>query len=261
MFLNLDPFWIKLIISFLVGGFYIGFLVVRSSERFGSVFGGILAGMPSTVLLSLLFIAWTQNTLAMWRGIPIIPLGLAVTVIYLMLFVKLTKYNKIVAFTVALSVWAAILIPFVLHGLQNLWLSLLLAAIVLTITIFILNRFPDNKPPTLKLNRKEIWFRFAVAGGIIAFSVLLAKIAGPLWGGLIASFPAAAFSAILLLIGKHGSDFAISFVKGTAYGIISNIVFLVLLFLLVPPLGLWAMIPALIPPAFYGIHKFRKAAS
>ena len=254
--MSFDPFWIKLLASFLVGGFYIGFVVVRSSEKFGSVFGGILAGMPSTVLISLIFIAWTQDTMAMWKAIPIIPFGLSVSVIFLMFLVVFYKRSKFISFFGSLGIWLAILMPFVLKRVSDMWLLLGLAAIVLSVCITILKRFPGQKPPQLAPGRKESWFRFAVAGGIIALAVFLGKAAGPLWGGLIASFPAATFSGIMLLINKHGSDFTISFVKGTAYGIVSNIGFLVLLYLLVPLWGIWAIFPALTLPVAFGLYKF-----
>lgn len=255
--MNFDPFWLKLLASFLVGGFYIGFVVVRGSEKFGSVFGGILAGMPSTVLISLLFIAWTQNTTVMWKAIPIIPIGLSVSIIYLMILVSFYKRSKLISLAGSLALWLAILAPFVFYKVGNIMLSFSIAAVVLSVAIALLKKFPDRKPPQFALTRKELWFRFVVAGAMISLSVLLGKIAGPIWGGLIASFPVATFSAVMLLINRHGQDFAISFVRGAAYGIIPNIGFLTLLFFLVPIWGIWAIFPSLGIPIFFGLYKFR----
>ena len=60
----MDLFWIKLILSFFIGGTYIAF-TIWIAEKFGSKIGGIILGLPSTTLVSLIFIAWTQDVSAL----------------------------------------------------------------------------------------------------------------------------------------------------------------------------------------------------
>lgn len=257
-YIGFDPFWLKLLASFLIGGFYAGYVVTRSSEYFGATFGGILSGMPSTVLISLIFIAWTQDSLAMRKAIPIIPVGLSVAAIYLMILVNFYKRSKFISFIGSLTVWSAILTPLVIVKIENILLSLSLTAVFLGSSIVILRKYSDKKPPKLVLSKRELLFRFIFSGSIISLAVFFGKIASPLWGGLITSFPAATFSAVMLLMGKYGQDFATSFIKGMTYGIISNIGFLVVLFLLVPRWGMWAMFPALVIPTLLGVYRFRR---
>jgi len=56
----MDPFIIKLIISFFVGAIWITSVTVIS-EKLGTKIGGVLGGLPSTCLIALFFIGWTQS--------------------------------------------------------------------------------------------------------------------------------------------------------------------------------------------------------
>ena len=75
-------FVLKLLLSFLVGGLYIAF-VIRVSERVSAGVGGILAGMPTTVLISTFFIWWVQGTESVSAAIPMIVMGIGASVLFL----------------------------------------------------------------------------------------------------------------------------------------------------------------------------------
>jgi hypothetical protein len=51
-------FWLKLILSFIVGSLWVT-LTTLSAERFGSKVGGLIGVLPSTVVIALLFIGFT----------------------------------------------------------------------------------------------------------------------------------------------------------------------------------------------------------
>ena len=53
-------FWIKFGLSFLVGGVWVTLSSV-AAERFGSKAGGLIGGLPSTIVVTLLFIGLTQS--------------------------------------------------------------------------------------------------------------------------------------------------------------------------------------------------------
>jgi hypothetical protein len=53
-------FWIKLFLGFIVGSIWVTLTTV-SAERFGSKVGGLIGGLPSTVVIALLFIGLTQS--------------------------------------------------------------------------------------------------------------------------------------------------------------------------------------------------------
>src|SRR3989338_7591097 len=86
----MDLFFVKLILSFIVGGSWLAF-TLWISEKFGSKIGGIIIGLPSTTLVSLLFIAWTQDSSAAVAAVVIIPAVTAVSLIFSYAFVALYK--------------------------------------------------------------------------------------------------------------------------------------------------------------------------
>ncbi|MDI9559183.1 MAG: DUF3147 family protein, partial [Pseudomonadota bacterium] len=51
-------FVLKLILSFIVGSLWITMVTILA-EKYGTRIGGLMAGLPSTILISLFFIAWT----------------------------------------------------------------------------------------------------------------------------------------------------------------------------------------------------------
>ena len=233
----MDPFYLKLLASFVVGGAYIAF-VIRLSERFGSALGGVLAGMPSTVLVSLLFIALTQNAEVMRAAIPIIPAGLGVSAVFLAVYVRLPWRSRLSAWICALPIWLMGTAMFVFGGV-GLTETAISALVLVVLAAYLLYSVPHRALPISKSSAAEFLFRATLGGGIVALAVFLARHLGPAWGGVAASFPAASCAAIWLLNRKHGPEFTASFVKTVPWGIAGNIAFLIFLYAALPDLGLW----------------------
>ena len=55
--------------------------------------------------------------------------------------------------------------------------------------------------------------RGILSGSIIAFAVLMAKIAGPLVGGMFSAFPAVIISTMIITHFAHGTKFSIAVLK------------------------------------------------
>lgn len=231
-------FIIKLILSFLVGGGYIA-SIIWVSERFGSRIGGLLIGLPSTILISLLFIAWTQSDKAAVSALPIAPAAIGASALFLAIFIhQYRKWGIVLAYIRAILVWALITFPLIFFNIKNILFSLGLSALFISVSIYYLHRFTHQKLSKSKHTKKEFLFRSFIAGSVIAFAVFLGKVLGPLWGGVFASFPAAFSSSILLLERKHGIKFASSVARTMPYGSISNVVFVLVFYFIVPLLGI-----------------------
>lgn len=230
-------FFIKLILSFIAGGSFIAFLIWLS-EKFGSKIGGMLIGLPSTGLISLIFIAWTQNTEAAVSALPVFPATIGAATLFSVAFIYFHKYGNVSSFFLALLLWFALSFPLAFFSLKNIWISFGLAIVFVGIAIWKLNKFPYRKLDKFSLSRSEFLFRVILAGGIISLAVLLGKVLGPLWGGMFASFPAAFSSSLLILKRRHGIEFASSVARTMPYGAISNILFAISFFYLVPALGM-----------------------
>lgn len=225
-----DLFLLKLVLSFLVGGLYIAF-IVRLSERVSASMGGVLAGMPSTVLISIIFIWWVQGTEGVLEAVSIIPIGLGACQAFFFVLLAVYKKNKFMAFTGALFTWLGILYFFIAKE-YGFWVYLPLSVLMTVSALLYFNKFPDRKADRFALSRGEFLFRVCLAGSVISASVLLSRVLGPIWGGMMASFPAAGLSMTVILVRKHGIDFVYPVVKGGIYGVISNLGFLAMLFIL-----------------------------
>jgi hypothetical protein len=232
-----EIFLLKLLLSFLIGGTYIAF-TIWLSEKFGSKLGGIAIGLPSTSIVSIIFIAWTTGAQSAVDALAIIPAGIAVNGLfiaaYLFLYKPLGFYRALAA---AFLVWFAIGLPLAYLHLDNLLFSVLVGALFFAISIPLLSRFPHRKLPEFHSRKREFLLRAAFSGTVVATAVLLGKFGGPLWGGLFACFPAAFSSSLILLTRKHGIDFAASVGRAMPLGNVGTVVFAVVFSILAAPTG------------------------
>ena len=233
----MDVFLLKLLLSFLVGGFYIA-LTIWISEKYGSKLGGLVIGLPSTSLMGLLFIAWTQNDAAAVFAVPIMPAVAGVNSIFVLLFLLLYKKGWKKALAGAFAFWLAANLFLVLLPMDSLWLSLALAAVLYAISASWLSRFPHRKLSAQRTSGREFLIRSVFAGAVVVVAVVLAKALGPLWGGVFSNFPAAFTSALILVSRKHGEDFTASVGRTMAFASIAAVSFALAFYFLVPVAGL-----------------------
>lgn len=232
-----ETFALKLLLSFIVGGGYIAF-TIWLSEKFGSKIGGIAIGLPSTSLMGLLFIAWSQNDAAAVSAVPIMPAVAGVNSIFVAIFFLLYKAGWKSALAVAFSFWLVANLFLVFLPLESLALSLMLAAILYIISASFLSKFPHRKLPAHHSSAGEFLFRAVFAGAVVATAVFLAKSLGPLWGGVFSNFPAAFLSAMILVSRKHGDEFSASVGRTMAFASMASVSFAISFYFAVPAIGL-----------------------
>ncbi|MFH1106756.1 MAG: DUF3147 family protein [Candidatus Micrarchaeota archaeon] len=235
----MDAFTAKLILSFFIGGAYIAF-TIRVAERLGSRLGGIVLGLPSTTLVSIIFIGWTQGEAAVVSATPILPVAIAISSLFPGVFVRLHGRGLPAAFSGALLAWAAVSVPIAVIGIKDIWLSLVLAAAVYVVAFRLLEGVRPRRLERMRFSIQEFLLRAGFSGSVVALAVLLAKTLGPLWGGLFSAFPAAFSSSTVLLAHRHGLEFASSVAKAMPLGSMTSVAFAVALYMLVPALGLAA---------------------
>jgi hypothetical protein len=86
-------FWIKFGLSFLVGGIWVTLSSV-AAERFGSKVGGLIGGLPSTIVVTLLFIGLTQTPERAAESAIIVPLVMGVNGIFVTVFIFLSRQAR-----------------------------------------------------------------------------------------------------------------------------------------------------------------------
>ena len=208
-------FLLKILLSFLLGGVWITFSTIIA-ERFGSKLGGVLAGLPSTVIISLFFIGWTQSPTIASKATTVVPIIMGIDALFVVVYALLINRNFLIALGGALLFWAVSSFILVLLRFDSFLISLIGFAVFVALSFYILEKrktFPSESPKYTKYTAPMLIIRGILSGSIIAFAVLIAKIAGPLIGGMFSVFPAVMISTMIITHFAYGTKFSIAVLK------------------------------------------------
>ncbi len=232
----------RLILAFVVGSLWVTAATIIAEKK-GPVIGGILGGFPSTAAFSFLFISINQSTTAAVNATTVFPLAFAVTNAYLLMYAYFAKKGFKTGLTISLLFWLAASTLIVTSGIEHYAVALVGGAAISAITFYLLAkklsvpRFVGEK--TL-YQPSEVVFRGLGAGTIVAISVLLSQIGGPILGGVAAAFPAVFTSTLLILQHSRGTEFTRSISKPLAYtGILTVIPYSIAVHYLYPNVGIF----------------------
>lgn len=254
-------FFIKLILSFLVGSSYILFSTI-ASDKLGSKIGGLITGLPSTVLLGLLFIGWTQNPDASVEATTLIPAIIGVACLFLITYVFLIKRNVWVAIFASTLIWTFTAYLLMSSHITSFFVSLVIFLVFFLIAYFFVTHIfiiPSSKGNRIVYSPKILLLRGLLSGLIVSLSVISAKVGGPLLGGIISAFPATFGSTLIITYFAHGPTFSASVAKNSLYAWVSTLIFLVVARYTINPIGiLWGSLLALIVCyiSAYFIYKY-----
>jgi len=210
-----DPFLIKLILSFIVGGLWI-MLVSVLIEKLGTKIGGIIGGLPSIAWVSLFFIGLTQGTKAASMATTRVPLMVGVSSLFLILLMKLIEKKYLYAMTLGLFFWSSVALVITLLNFNSFEISVVVWILLISICYYLVTRkftIKSRGKIHITYSFKQILGRAFFAGSLVAFAVLLSRIGGPVFGGIFASFPALYISTFSIAYHTHGIDFTRSLAK------------------------------------------------
>ena len=241
-FLSIDSlFLLKLVVTFLVGSLWLPGASILA-ERFGSKIGGVIAGMPSSIVIALFFIGWTQTPVAASQATVVVPLIMGIDGIFILTYAVLVRRSFPLALLASLLVWftfslALVLIHFNNFGLSLIgFLSLMLVSYIVMEYVFHIKSLAGR---TASFSFSNILMRGLVSGLIITLAVAFAKVGGPLFGGVFASFPAVFLSTMILTYFAQGGAFSVSVMKTLLLsGTINTTVYASAVRFLYPPFGL-----------------------
>jgi len=203
-----DAFLLKLILSFLVGGIWVAFATVLA-EKFGTKLGGVIAGLPSTILLGLFFIGWTQTPSIAAQSAGIVPLAMGIYCLFIVAYILLYKLSFYLAISASTAIWLILTLSFVLLNLTSLVHSLTIFAVLLVFSYYILEKklcIKSENKIYVRYTLPKLLFRGIISGTIVAFAAIMAKIGGPLLGGIFASFPAVSLSTMAITHFAYGKS-------------------------------------------------------
>ena len=201
-------FVLKLILSFIVGSLWITMVTILA-EKYGTRIGGLMAGLPSTILISLFFIAWTQSERVAVDATTIVPIIGGINCIFIVAYIFLLKINFWVALGGAFLIWTLLSFGIVLINFNSFPVSAISYACLVLITHYIVEK-------VLKVRSK--------AGRQMQYTLSI-MIGGPLIGGMFVMFPAMFVGMIFMTYFSHGTTFSAAVMKSSILGAISVVIY------------------------------------
>ena len=236
-------FWFKLALSFIVGSLWV-ILTTVSAEHFGSKIGGLIGGLPSTVVIALFFIGYTQTPLIAAQATTIMPLAQGLNGLFVLSFMLFSRWGLGLALTGSLAIWLIQSTILYLSHIQIFWISLIGWLLLLLVCILVLLKW-WKIPSTIKLEvsypASQILWRALFGGTVIALAVLMGKLGGTLLGGIFSSFPAIFLTTLVITYRSGGIDFSRAVGKSLLIsGLINVPLYEIVVRYLYPQLGLVA---------------------
>ncbi len=200
----------QLSLSVIVAGIWIT-MATMVSEKMGTKIGGMVGNLPSTILVSLLFIGLTQTPEFAAEAAITVPLGMFLSTIFLYVFISLVPRGLTLALVASLGSWVVLaLVSSLFQGAGRITWSVLYFAGAIG-TYYLAEKV--LKIVSLGKVKKhysigQILFRAFFAGSVVGTAVLIARTGSAFWAGLFASFPAMMLSAMVILSLSSGPPFA-----------------------------------------------------
>ena len=222
----IDIFWIKLVLSFIVGSLWITIATIIA-ERFGTKTGGLIAGLPSTVVVALFFIGFAETPEIASQATTVIPLIVGVLGLFMVTFAILSRKSFATGLISALLVWSILSTIVILFKLENFTFSLVVYLLLLIFSYYILEKklkIRSMGKVKVHYTTLQIAFRAFLSGSIITFAVFMSKFGGPIFGGVFAGFPAVFTSTLIVTYKSRGIEFSRSITKTLMISAMVNVV-------------------------------------
>lgn len=234
-------FVIKLVISFIIGSIWVTGSTILA-ERYGTKIGGIVTGLPSTILFGLFFIAWTQSVQVAVEATDIVPFVGGINSLFLVVYIILVRYNFWLAIGGAIFVWFILSFLLVFFKINDFKTSVIAYILLFSFSYYIVEKklkIKSEQGKAVSFTFSLLLIRGIISGFIIALTVFLTKISGPLLGGLFTMFPAMFLGTLLITYFSHGPSFSSAVMKSSMIGAISVVIYGITARFVFIPSGMW----------------------
>lgn len=203
-----DPFYIQLFLSFLVGGLWILLATIIAEQR-GSQIGGVIGGLPSTMVVTYFFIGLTQGVHFAASATTVFPLMICFTAFFLTIASLQLPRGYWVAVLSGLAVWTAAALAVIILGINNFLLSLSAWTVAYVFFIIFFRRYLNDTHQKIVMTYTlwQMMGRAVFAGSVVAFAVFISRVGGPVIGGVFAAFPVLYLSTFTIAYHTHGVKF------------------------------------------------------
>jgi len=234
-----NDFVVKWLLSLLVGSIWV-IVSTTVAEKISGKLGGLITGLPSTAVITFLFIGLTQGVDAVKTASVTLTLMSGFYSFFFITYLLLSKTNFSKALTGSFTVWFMCALLVAIINPSSLTISVIawLFLIVLSISWVSKNITIKIKKIPKKIVGSPIWLKSLLSGLIISGVVLISKIAGPSWGGIFATFPSLSVVTLLVTNRSGGLEFTRLIAKNIQISITTTLgLFAVFSYFLFPNLG------------------------
>ena len=219
-------FGIKWLLSILVGGAWVT-LTTFIAEQLGPQIGGLISGIPSTALITYIFIALTQSTRQAIQATTTVPLTVGFYSFFFIVYLLNSHRGFYKTLGISIAVWSVFAAISALINIQSFSASLICWITLISLSFWITHKKVILSPvkfAKLRYTPKILFQRAALSGIVISIGVLTAKILGPVWGGIFSTFPALTISTLLITYKSSGIEFTRHLMKNILLSITINLV-------------------------------------
>ncbi len=202
-------FPIEAVLAFMIAGLWVSGTTYLA-EKIGSRRGGLITKLPSNIVISFLFIALSKGIPFTAEAARAVPIGMAVTTLFIIVFIVVLPAGLAAAVTSSLAVWVVFSIVASMFPINHLGISLLIYLCISLGGFLYLEYGTSIKSVPKKqvaFHIENLCIRALFAGTIVASVVLLAQIIPAHVTGIVASFPAVTLSSLLILYYTQGKEF------------------------------------------------------
>ncbi|MBT6068940.1 DUF3147 family protein [Candidatus Peregrinibacteria bacterium] len=237
----MDPFILKLVLSFVVGSLWItGATVV--AEKAGTKLGGFIAGLPSTIVVGLLFIGVVNGAVAAGEATDAMGLLVGIGCVMLVVFSWLVSRGFWLALAIYFSIWLVAALGSFVYDFHYFWAGCVVFLVLFFPSLYLLEKalkISSEEGRKIDYTRLQIFGRIVLSGSMITFAVYLSKVGGPLLGGIFSVFPAVILSTLIIAYLAHGVEFTRSISKALILSSPSLVLYAILVRWSYPEFGLF----------------------
>lgn len=235
----MNPFIVKVLLSLLIGVCWV-ILSTHIAERVSGKLGGLIVGLPSTAVISLLFVGLTQGVSSALTAATIVPYSSGLYCFFFITYLLMARKGFNMGLISSLLVWFVFAFFASYFSPKSLIYSTIIGFTLIILTIlFVVHKIHiDHRHIPKKIISSPLWLKAILTGTVIALIVVVSKLAGPKWGGIFATFPALILSTILITVKSGGTEFTRLIAKNALISTTTTIsLFAVFCYFLYPIVG------------------------
>jgi uncharacterized membrane protein (GlpM family) len=218
----MQEFMLQTVFPFLLSATIV-ILITVIAEKFGTKIGGIIGGMPTTIIVAYVFIAINRGLEFASDSIAVVPAEMGINLVFVFLLAIIAFKSKILALIISFICWAIMSAILFYSGIDNILISVVIYFCGLSSTFYLLEKKIKIKSVSrIKVHYTpfKIALRGVLAGTVISISVILSNF-NPTLSGIFTVFPAILSSTMIISLKEHGPVFSSGIAKSMIFGSLS----------------------------------------